>query len=216
MCQCHPHLSPSQSADLGTAKRCGCSLWAVSSIEEEYGRPLHMSLETYWSWREQQELRYEWVNGVVYAMTGASKRHVNVVRNLAFLFDSAVRSSHSQCLVGTNDLALLIQPANRVYYPDVVVACPGSADQRYETTPCLVVEVLSPSTQGRDRTVKLADYCTIPELHDYLMVSSDPDDPFVIQHHRAGDIWIHTVHGPPATVSLTCPAVSFQVSDLFT
>jgi Uma2 family endonuclease len=174
-----------------------------------------MSLDTYWSWREQQELRYEFASGVVYAMTGTSRSHVIVVGNMFSILRAAAEANSSRCLVSTNEMALFIPAVDRVYYPDVMVACPPTSDERYETAPCLVVEVLSPSTQGRDRTVKLADYCTVPTVGDYLMVSSDPDDQCVIQHHRAGDIWVHTVHGTAATVTLSCPPITFAVADLY-
>lgn len=185
----------------------------MSAIEQEYGPPLHMSLDVYWDWRGSQELRYEYANGVVYAMTGASRGHNVVGSNMhALLWNAA--AGHD-CFVSMADMALYVAASNKVYYPDVMVTCPPGTDDRYETSPCLVVEVLSPSTQGRDRTIKLGDYCTIPELKTYLMVSADADDQFVIQHRNAGAIWIHTVHGPDDEITLTCPSVTFRVSDLY-
>ena len=121
----------------------------------------------------------------------------------------------TDCQVSVADMALFIEASNKVYYPDIMVSCPPGHDDRYETAPCLIVEVLCPSTQGRDRTVKLGEYCTIPELTRYLMVSSDVNDQFVIQHRNAGALWLHTVHGPDDEITLACPDVTFPVADLF-
>jgi Uma2 family endonuclease len=43
--------------------------------------------------------------------------------------------------------------------------------------PCVIVEVLSKSTASRDRGWKLQNYCKIPSLIDYVLVSQDR--PFV-------------------------------------
>jgi Uma2 family endonuclease len=184
----------------------------VSALEQEFGPPLHMSIDEYWPWREQQAQRFEFANGVVFAMTGGSREHNRLVSGLhALLWNAA---AGSDCFVSVADMALFIDSANKVYYPDLMVACPGGPDDRFETAPCLVIEVLSPSTQGRDRTVKLADYCSIPTLQSYLMVSSDPADPFVIQHRRAGDIWLHSVHHPGDVIDLTCPNARLVVGSI--
>ena len=48
-----------------------------------------------------------------------------------------------------------------------------------------------------------------------VMVSSDPDEPFVVRHRRAGDFWVHTLHGPEDHLTLDCPDITFQVADLY-
>ena len=183
------------------------------ALDEEYGYPYHMTLDEYWAWREQQELRYEYVNGVVYAMAGASTSHNRVTMNLLGQFWTAAQDS--DCFAWNSDQALLIEETQSVYYPDAMVTCPAGDDERFQTAPCLVVEVLSPSTQRADRTLKLGAYSTIPSLQRYLMISSDFDDQFVISHERIGDVWVHTQHKPTDRIVLTCPKMSFIVSDLY-
>lgn len=185
----------------------------MSALEKEFGPPIHMTLDVYWAWRESQEARYEWANGVVYAMTGASRGHNDVVSRLFLALAMAARDT--ECRVWASDMALFIEQSGKVFYPDLMASCPPGTDDRYETSPCLVVEVLSPTTQGRDRTIKLGEYCSIPGLNDYLMISADRDDPFVIRHRNRGAIWTHTLHGPNDEISLDCPEVSFRVIELY-
>ncbi len=184
----------------------------MSALERQYGHPYHMTLDEYWVWQDGQELRHEFVGGVVYAMTGGSRPHARVSSNIHALLHAAARAQGCEAFVA--DLALLIVDTGSVFYPDVMVTCSGESG-RFETSPCLIVEVLSPSTQGLDRTVKLSQYSSIPALMNYLMVSSDPDEPCVIRHRRAGDLWVHTLHGPEETLTLDCPSISFKVADLY-
>lgn len=183
------------------------------ALESEYGHPYHMTLDEYWGWRDLQELRYEYLTGAAFAMSGASRSHNLVAGNCHGLLWNASRGSG--CAVTMADMALFLPDSGKVYYPDVMVACEPDGDDRYEMSPCLIVEVLSPSTQRIDRTVKLGEYTSIPTLINYLMISSDPADPFVVQHRRAGDLWVHNVHRADAEVTLTCPEITFRVSDLY-
>jgi Uma2 family endonuclease len=58
------------------------------------------------------------------------------------------------------------------YYPDVMVACgPDPGDPYVESEPCLVVEVVSSSTEQTDRREKLAAYKRMPGLEAYLIDS---------------------------------------------
>ena len=88
-------------------------------------------------------IRHEWVGGVLFAMTGTSGVHNRIaVRLTARLLP--VAESHG-CRTYASDMRLMTPNAG--YYPDVMVACDDQADPYFETTPCLLVEVLSPSTR---------------------------------------------------------------------
>ena len=57
------------------------------------------------------------------------------------------------------------------YYPDVMVACGAPPDDPYvETAPCVLVEVLSPSTRRTDRREKGSAYRAIDSLEAYVIV----------------------------------------------
>ncbi|GAC1313605.1 MAG: hypothetical protein NVSMB2_01770 [Chloroflexota bacterium] len=85
-----------------------------------------------------------------------------------------------------------------VYYPDVQVVC--DADERedaFTTNPCVVVEILSPSTSAIDQRKKMLVYRGIESLRAYIIVHQDRRR--VIRNYRADDnAWYDTFHGPTA------------------
>lgn len=121
------------------------------------------------------EIRSEYVDGAVVAMTGASRAHNLLVVNLGRELSLQLRAQ--PCETYTSDMRVWI-PAHRVYtYPDVVVACgePQFEDAAVDTllNPALIIEVLSDSTERYDRGKKFAYYRTLPSLGEYLLVAQD-------------------------------------------
>ena len=68
-------------------------------------------------------------------------------------------------------------PADLFTYPDVVVVCgePSFDDREFDTllNPTMIVEVLSPSTEGYDRGIKSSRYRSIASLAEYLLVAQN-------------------------------------------
>src|SRR6185503_7069483 len=113
-------------------------------------RPL--SIDEYFELEERSPIRHEYVDGEVYAMTGVTRRHSRIAGNVFAHAWAAARGG--PCRVHVNDLKVRI--GDIIYYPDVMVACGAEpADARIEIAPCLLVEVLSPSTERVDRHEKL-------------------------------------------------------------
>lgn len=101
------------------------------------------------------------------------------------------------------------------YYPDVMVACGEPPDERFETAPCLLVEILSPSTHVIDRREKLAAYTRIPSMRTYVI--ADPDTPRLEVHRRHDDDhWTQAVLGAGDTLELACPRGEVAVETLYT
>ncbi len=129
-----------------------------------------LSVEDYLEMEKTATVRHEYVAGEVYAMTGATRRHNRIAGNVyRRLADAA---AGSPCRVYMETVKLRIDDV--FYYPDVMVACgPEPDDPYYEADPCLVVEVVSPSTETTDRREKLAAYKRIPGLKAYLIVDQE-------------------------------------------
>lgn len=126
-----------------------------------------MSLEEYLVFEEQSPVKHEYVAGEVYAMTGATTRHNLITLNIATHLQAAARSRG--CKVFATDVKL--RAADRIYYPDVILACGQAAEvELIVQEPSLVVEVTSPSTRATDRREKLESYRQIPSLRMYLIV----------------------------------------------
>lgn len=108
-------------------------------------RPL--SVEDYLALEEASQVRHEYVAGRMHALASATKRHNTIAGNLFARLRAAI--SDGSCRVYMSDVKL--RAADDVfYYPDVMVACgPEGADPLVEDAPCLVIEVVSPSTAAR-------------------------------------------------------------------
>ncbi|HEY0778154.1 MAG TPA: Uma2 family endonuclease [Gemmatirosa sp.] len=130
-------------------------------------RPL-LTAAQYHARERKSDVRHEYVNGQIYAMAGESRDHNRVALNIAARLFAAARGGPSRVSFET---VRLVVGADREYYPDVMVACGPPPDDPYvETAPCLIVEVLSPSTQRTDRREKGPAYRALPSLQTYVVV----------------------------------------------
>jgi Uma2 family endonuclease len=122
--------------------------------------------------------RAELVNGVVYLMGGAAARHNKVEVNAIAALVGPARVLG--CELFAADQAVKVSEST-VYLPDVVVVCdPTDNDWQIRERPCLIIEVLSPSTASIDQREKRIAYERIPSMRDYLIVDADN---FTVDHH---------------------------------
>ena len=162
---------------------------------------------------QERKARYksEYLNGQIFAMSGASRAHSLITSNISNrLYNQLIESD---CEVHSSDMR--VQPSPIAYfYPDVVVACgePRFADDVYDTllNPVVIVEVLSPSTAAYDRGEKFEHYQQLTSLQDYILVSQNR---FCVEHYRRqGEQWEHTEFREPeevmALISIGCEIVS--------
>lgn len=132
----------------------------------------YITAEEYLQLEEQSDIKHEYIDGYVYAMAGASDAHVTVAGNLFALLRNHLRGSG--CRVYIADMKARIESKNCYYYPDVMVTC----DRRDRETlnhkqfPCLIVEVLSNSTEAFDRGDKFIDYQQLDSLQEYVLINT--------------------------------------------
>ncbi|AHY47674.1 Uncharacterized protein conserved in cyanobacteria [Rubrobacter radiotolerans] len=130
-----------------------------------------LTVEEYLELEKTSSVKHEFVGGEVHAMTGASRRHNTIAGNVFLALRLAARGS--TCRVFQSDMKVRVS-SDTFYYPDVLVACDDPPEDEYtEDAPCLVVEVVSPSTEATDRREKLAAYKRMPDLKAYLIVSQE-------------------------------------------
>jgi Uma2 family endonuclease len=132
-----------------------------------------ISEDDYLQGEEVTAIRHEYVDGQVYGMAGTSAKY-NLVAGNAFSLLHAQLPDH--CEVFMADMKVRIQLQRKVlfYYPDVMVSC--AADDRaeyYRVKPCLIIEVLSLSTERQDRFEKFWSYQQIPSLQEYLLLNQN-------------------------------------------
>lgn len=159
--------------------------------------------------------RWEYVQGEIRAMAGGTDDHNAIITNIgatlhAVLASKGCRVYQSNMRVHTGD------DVNT--FPDVAVVCGPRVYHRGRTdtilNPCLIVEVLSPSTQGYDRGEKWDHYQTIPTLTDYLLVS--PDEPRALLLTRQPDHWdMHVIAGLGGSIPLASVGLTLALADIY-
>ena len=148
-------------------------------------RPAPIRVEDYLEGETLTDIKHEYLDGEVVAMGGASARHGLVAG--AFYGALLPHARRKGCQLFIADMKVRVEHADQTYfyYPDLLLACdPQDREPYYRRRPCLVVEVLSPSTERIDRREKLFAYQAIPSLREYLLV--DPDKRSV-EIYRFGD-----------------------------
>ncbi|PHM10529.1 Uma2 family endonuclease [Nostoc sp. 'Peltigera malacea cyanobiont' DB3992] len=135
-----------------------------------------MSAEKYLLWEPTQDQRYEYWDGEVVAMSGGTRNHNRVCLNFFKLLDNALADVYDglrlrTCEVYIVDVMVQVEPGQKYFYPDVVVTCDErDTDPQLVQFPCLIIEVLSPSTEAADRGKKFAKYRQSLTLQEYVLV----------------------------------------------
>lgn len=130
----------------------------------------YITVEEYLEGERVSDVRHEYVAGAVHTMAGASGLHNLIALAFATSLRNHLRSS--PCHVFMSDMKVRVDDA--FYYPDLVVVCGAiNAGAYYQTAPTLIVEILSESTEARDRLEKRLAYQRIEGLKEYILVAQD-------------------------------------------
>jgi Uma2 family endonuclease len=175
----------------------------------------YLDEQDYLAGEKLAETRHDYIDGQVYAMAGTSKRHNRIALNLVIAL--ANQSQGTPCEIYSSDIKVRIAQRKSYYYPDVVVGCNegDDADDYYLEKPCLVIEVLSPSTEEKDNTEKLIAYQDIDSLKAYLMVDQDICRVRLVYRQDNGHWWVKTYTHLDDEISLTCPKMTLRVTDIY-
>lgn len=158
----------------------------------------------------------EFVNGRIYAMSGASRDHNQIVFNLAREIGTQIRGR--PCAAFVNDMRVKVPRTELYTYPDLVALC-GEAlleDSHNDTllNPSVIVEVLSASTASYDRGEKFAHYQSLDSLREYILISQNL--PRVEQYVRTGELWmLNAINGLDASVSIETLGCTLALADIY-
>ena len=146
--------------------------------------------EEYITLERKAEYKSEYFDGHIIAMAGASSKHNLITGDIFYgLYPQLI--GHG-CEIFTSDMRVRASFGDAYFYPDVVVVCGESEfeDAVFDTllNPILIVEVLSPSTERRDRGEKFTRYKHLASLQEYVLVSQDMV--WVEHHRRHGTQWV--------------------------
>jgi Uma2 family endonuclease len=168
----------------------------------------------YLEWEEQQELRYEYVNGEIFGMAGGTLNHSRIGGKIYYLLQNHLQGGNCQVL--NSDAKVQIKESKDYVYPDVSVTCDiadVSATQ-FIVNPCLIVEVLSPGTEAYDRGDKFALYRSLTSLQEYMLVSSKK--PAIDLYRRTAiNKWELTSYGAGEAIELQSVDLTLWVDRVF-
>ena len=150
----------------------------------------YLTPEEYIALERKAEYKSEYFDGHIIARAGANRAHSLIVTNISG--ELHLQFKGRGCSVHTNDMRVRPSLGDAYFYPDVVVVCgaPEFEDDVFDTllNPIVIVEVLSPSTERRDRGEKFARYKHLASLQEYVLVSQDKV--WVEHHRRHGTQWV--------------------------
>lgn len=185
---------------------------------------LFMTEEQYLALDEATDGKYERLNGMVTMlrppsslygadetivdMAGGSDAHAALCMRVGLLLGNQLEDA--PCVVYSSDRRLKLPQGNHLF-PDLTVAC-GEETGSLATEPIVIIEVLSPATEKRDRGAKLAAYKTLPSVQEYLLIGSEAQEIIVYRresnwrpyHYQSGD-----------QVELTSIGVSFPFDAVY-
>lgn len=186
---------------------------------------LYMTKEQYFALDEATDGQYEFYDGFVVMLTppssayddglfidmsGGSIAHSAICARLAYLLESGLPDD-GPCLVHSSDVKVEDATQRTYLHPDVSVACSGETGQLLRN-PVVVIEVLSPATEKRDRTWKLDSYKELPSVQEYVLVGSTYK---AIEVYRRENDWRPYYYRSGDVVELTSIDVSFPFDAVY-
>jgi len=149
-----------------------------------------MTETEYLEFERESDIRHEFVNGDIIAMTGGSWNHTLIIANTNRALGNQLEGK--DCEAVTGEIRIHVDSAKAYRYPDGMVVCGEPKfledDNNILINPTVLIEVLSPSTASIDRIQKLDEYLKILDLDEYLIISQDA--PNIMQYVRQADsIW---------------------------
>ncbi len=155
------------------------------------------------------KVKHEFLDGDVYAMTGASENHNLLALNMASELRNQLKGT--PCRTFMADMKVKARQA--FFYPDVMVVCErDNEDEYYKNAPIIVVEVLSKTTRKFDQTVKRQRYQALPSLEEYLLIEQDKGE---IEVFRRRDGWQSSYYYLGDEIHFYSVDVTVAVEDIY-
>lgn len=176
--------------------------------EEEIQR---YTLDEYFALEKASERRYEYWDGEIVCMSGGTLAHGQISGNTYTVMRARLEGWN--CQVFTSDMAIKTPTLGPYRYPDISVVCGQVQVERIQcidliVNPVLIVEVISPTTEERDRNEKRTAYQNISSVQEYLIVSQEI--PHITHYVREGETWRRADYSMGAE-QIECPSVGITL-----
>jgi Uma2 family endonuclease len=143
-----------------------------------------ISIADYLEGELTSSLKHEFVDGVVYAMAGATANHNSIATNSTGALYSQLRGKRCQVFNSDMKVRVRMSRSTRFYYPDLSVVCqPNAGNETYQDNPVVIVEVISESTRRVDEYEKREAYLSINSLCVYVLL--EPNTAAAMVYRRA-------------------------------
>ena len=189
-----------------------CYILGVSSE-----RKTRLSPQEYLVLERKSQIRSEYLDGDMVAMSGGSREHNLIVTNIVGELRAQLKGRAGE--VYPSNMRVKISPTGLYTYPDVVAVCgePQFEDSNVDTlmNPAVVMEVLSDSTESYDRGLKFGHYRKIESLVEYLLVAQDEYriEQFVRQSEGP---WLRSqISGLKGKIELPAIQCSLDMSEIY-
>ncbi|MDQ1613025.1 MAG: hypothetical protein QOG00_2956 [Pyrinomonadaceae bacterium] len=177
----------------------------------------HITSEEYLTLERAAEYKSEYLDGEIFAMVGASRKHNLIALSVASELRAQLKGR--PCETYLSDMRVKIPAANLYTYPDVAAVCGESQfeDEAVDTllNPTLIVEVLSKSTASYDRTAKFGYYRTLASVTEYLLVAQND---YHVEHYakQADSRWLLAdIRGLESRVELASVGCTLALSEIY-
>jgi len=174
------------------------------------------TVKEYLASERSSELKHEYISGEIVAMAGATRAHNLITGNIAQRFRNQLEGK--PCETYSNDLRVRTTPADYTY-PDVVVICeePQFEDAEFDTllNPTVIVEVLSKSSEARDRGEKFSDYRGMESIKDIILVTQHK---MRVEHYvrQTNNDWtLHDVSAPDEIITIASIGCRLTLAEIY-
>lgn len=188
----------------------------MAANPKEITWPYH-TFEEYFAIEGAGHARYEYWDGHIVCMSGGTRQHYSISANAYFILRQ--RTARKDCRAFTAETPIKTPTLPPYRYPDASVVCGKSIFERIESVdavvnPVVIIEVLSPTTEARDRGPKRSAYEALPSLMEYVLIAQDA--PHVTHYLRQGDDWLRSDFGSlDAHVALPSIECTLSLKDLY-
>ena len=179
--------------------------------------PRHMSVD---DWRELErashDIKHEYIDGRVYAMSGGSLAHSRIALNVCSALENALAAAGKPCFVYNSDAVARLS-SRRYTYPDASVTCDErdqpTPDKTEVQTPRLIIEVLSASTEAYDRGEKFGYYRSCPHVQEYVLIATKYQT--IEVYRRTSPRWTYDAYGPGDEIELASLDIRLPLATLY-
>jgi Uma2 family endonuclease len=175
--------------------------------------------QDYLVWERKQRLKHEFIDGKLYTMGGASKKHNKITFNINGLL-WFIQQTITNFEAFTTDMRTYAPLKKSYFYPDIVVVKGQDEylDNEFDTltNPTVVLEVASKSTKSYDKSKKFDFYRSIPSLEEYFLVSQTE---YYVSHfyRNTQNEWVvgDILQDPTDVLKVKSLSIELKLSDIY-